>query len=112
MKRFATTAQVLRMLAAAEPVVLNGTDDPLGTVLRTTAEAYERLDDAEQQQGQALQALEIVRDLLIRIVQGLDSQLSTNGDKESLVISALLRQALACAAAAVADHPNEAEWAR
>jgi hypothetical protein len=68
MGRYAACADVLRMLAAAEPVVLDGGNDPLRLVLRTAAEACEELERTERALSQARQIITEQADLLARAV--------------------------------------------
>jgi hypothetical protein len=107
MDRYATAAEVLRMLSAAEPITLNGRDDPLRTMLRLGAEACERSTDAENDRAQAIGVLTEVRALLIQIVDELDGLLAFHDDLSP--VYALARRALARSAVVLAlnaSHPK------
>jgi hypothetical protein len=68
MNRYAAGADVLRTLAAADSVVLNGSADPLRLVLRTCAEACERLDQADQGLHEATRRVLELESLLARVL--------------------------------------------
>jgi hypothetical protein len=59
----------LRTLSVAEPVALNGSSDPLRLVLRTGAEACERLDEVDQKFTSTLQRNAELEDLLSRVAE-------------------------------------------
>jgi hypothetical protein len=67
--RYRACAEALRTLSVAEPVVLNGSSDPLRFVLRTGAQACERLDEVDQTFTQTLQRNAALEHLLSRVVE-------------------------------------------
>ncbi len=69
MGRYRTCAETLRTLSVAQPVVLNGSSDPLRLVLRTGAEACGRLDEIDQKFTQTLQRNAELEDLLSRVAE-------------------------------------------
>jgi hypothetical protein len=105
MERYTTAAQVLRMLSAAEPVCLNGREDPLRTMLRAGAEACEQVVDAGHEGTKALRALAETRRLLIQLIDGLDARLSTHDDLWSVYM--LARRALDCSTGLLASDELE-----
>jgi len=68
MGRYAVSAEVLRTLAAAEPVVLDGRSDPLRLMLRTGAEACEQLVALTQEHTEALRRVSELEDLLAGVI--------------------------------------------
>jgi len=105
MERYTTAAQVLRMLSAAEPVCLNGREDPLRTMLRAGAEACEQVVDASHERTEARHALAEIRLLLIRIIDDLEARLSAHDDLSSVYM--LARRALDCTTARLASGEPE-----
>ncbi len=69
MGRYRACAEVLRTLSVAEPVVLHGSSHPLRLVLRTGAEACERLVEVDQKLTRTLQRNAELEDLLSRVAE-------------------------------------------
>jgi hypothetical protein len=105
MERYTTAAQVLRMLSAADPVSLNGREDPLRTMLRAGAEACEQVVDAGHEGTKALRTLAEVRRLLIQIIDDLDARMATRDDL--WLVYMLARRALDCSTGLLASDELE-----
>lgn len=73
MSRYTAGAEVLRLLASSEPVVLNGEAEPLRSILRLGANACEQLDEADQQRTRALLRVAELELLLTRVADALES---------------------------------------
>ncbi len=71
-RRFVTTARVLRLLVSGESNLLDGNIE-LRSVFRTGAEACERLDETNQQLSQALMRVTELEALLARVVEVLEA---------------------------------------
>jgi hypothetical protein len=69
MGRYRACAEALRTLSVAEPVVLDGSSHPLRLVLRTGAEACERLDEVDRKFTWTLQRNAQLEDLLSRVAE-------------------------------------------
>ena len=86
------------MLAGgAEAVVLDGNQDPFRTVLRTAAEACERLDKQERNHRRAVHELAGLRDLLSDVHAYLDAQSAsaTGGDLAAYTLAHRVSRAIA-----------------
>jgi hypothetical protein len=68
-QRFLVCAEVLRTLAAAEPLMIHGSADPMRLVLRTGAEACERLEEMVQTFTKALQRRAALEQLLSHVAE-------------------------------------------
>jgi hypothetical protein len=106
MDRYARGAYVLRALAAAEPLLLDGSADPLRLVLLTCAEGCDRLAELEPEHAAALRRVEELEGLLARAHDALGAMpLPTEGGQwEVFTLSQEIRRAL--------DHNDRAERSR
>lgn len=73
-QRFVACAEVLRTLAAAEPLMIHGSADPMRLVLRTGAEACERLGEIVQTFTKALQRNAALEHLLSHVAEVLSHE--------------------------------------
>jgi hypothetical protein len=73
-QRFVACAEVLRTLAAAEPLMIHGSAHPMRLVLRTGAEACERLGEISQTFTLTLQRNAPLERLLSRVAQVLGGE--------------------------------------
>jgi hypothetical protein len=73
MRGYATSAEVLRLLANTEPVVLDGRSDALRLVLLTGAEACEQLVELARQHDVALRRISELERLLAHAVRLLET---------------------------------------
>jgi hypothetical protein len=71
---FLACAEVLRTLAAAEPMMIHGSADPMRLVLRAGAEACERLGELVHTFTKALQRNAVLERLLSHVAEVLDKE--------------------------------------
>jgi hypothetical protein len=97
-RRYSRAAEVLRMLAGgAEPMVLDGNEDPFRTIFRLAAEACELLDAEEHDRQQALKELVGVSALLVDVHAYLHelSGAIDGGDLTAYTLAYRVKQAVA-----------------
>jgi hypothetical protein len=73
-QQFLACAEVLRTLAAAEPLMIVGNADPMRQVLRTGAEACERLEEMAQTFTKALRRKAALEQLVSHVAEVLDRE--------------------------------------
>ena len=73
-QRFLACAEVLRTLTAAEPLTIHGSADPMRQVLRTGAEACERLEEMAQTFTKALRRNAGLEQLVSHVAEVLDRE--------------------------------------